>query len=39
MTMNDHDNIELDDGRDPGRMSADERRAELACIHPRCKCD
>ena len=32
MTMNDHDDIEPDDGRDPGRMSADERRAELACI-------
>lgn len=32
MTMNDHDDIEPDDGRDPSRMSADERRAELACI-------
>jgi hypothetical protein len=32
MTMNDHDDIEPDDGRDPGRMGADERRAELACI-------
>ena len=32
MTMNDHDDIEPDAGRDPGRMSADERRAELACI-------
>ncbi len=32
MNMHDHDDIEPDEGRDPGRMSADERRAELACI-------
>ena len=32
MNMHDHDDIEPDDGRDPRRMSADERRAELACI-------
>jgi hypothetical protein len=32
MTMNDPDDIEPEDGRDPGRMGADERRAELACI-------
>ncbi|MBU3684247.1 MAG: hypothetical protein FGM39_09600 [Phycisphaerales bacterium] len=32
MTMNGHDDIQPDDGRDPGRMGADERRAELACI-------
>jgi hypothetical protein len=27
MTMNDHDDIEPEDERDPGCMSADERRA------------
>ncbi len=32
MTMPDHEDIETDAGRDPKRMSADERRAELACI-------
>ena len=32
MTMNDPNDIEPDDGRDPGRTGADERRAELACI-------
>jgi hypothetical protein len=32
MTMNDQDDVKPDAGRDPGRMSADERRAELACI-------
>ena len=32
MTMPDHEDIETDAGRDPERMSADERRAELACI-------
>jgi len=32
MTMNENDDIEPDAGRDPDRMSADERRAELACI-------
>ena len=32
MTMPNHEDIETDAGRDPERMSADERRAELACI-------
>jgi hexokinase len=32
VTMHDHDDIEPDDGRDPGRMAADKRCAELACI-------
>jgi hypothetical protein len=32
MTMPDYEDIEPDAGRDPDRMSADERRAELACI-------